>query len=109
RGELIPRIIGRVWQTRAEILLHAAESLNAPFDLNAKYLSLRGPESGILPNPLHAYEKLLYHLIDGSSSKIHGDLHLGNILLGPSDSAFLIDFTHSREGHAIFDWATLEI
>lgn len=110
RGELIPRLVGRVWQTRSDVLLHAAETLNSPFNLSAKYISVRGPAStSILPNPLHAYERLLFQLIDGSSSKIHGDLHLGNILLGPSESAFLIDFTHSREGHAVFDWATLEI
>jgi Ser/Thr protein kinase RdoA (MazF antagonist) len=51
----------------------------------------------------------MQYYISGSTSKIHGDLHLGNILIGPGDSAFLIDFAQSREGHTLFDWATLEI
>jgi Ser/Thr protein kinase RdoA (MazF antagonist) len=42
-------------------------------------------------------------------SKIHGDLHLGNIIVGPNNSASLIDFAHTRDGHTLFDWATLEV
>jgi hypothetical protein len=36
-------------------------------------------------------------------------LHLGNILVGPNGSAFLIDFAQTRDGHTLFDWASLEL
>ena len=29
-------------------------------------------------------------------------------MIGPKESAFLIDFAHTREGHTLFDWANLE-
>ena len=41
-------------------------------------------------------------------SKIHGDLHLGNILIGPAGDAWLIDFEWTRLGHTLLDWAGLE-
>lgn len=47
--------------------------------------------------------------INGALSTIHGDLHLGNIMIGPNNSAFLIDFARTRDGHTVFDWACLEI
>ncbi|NJO85228.1 MAG: phosphotransferase, partial [Blastochloris sp.] len=55
------------------------------------------------------YENLLDRHIDGSLSKIHGDLHLGNILVGPGDNPFLIDFARTHDGHALADWAMLEV
>ena len=62
-----------------------------------------------LPNPLQMYPRLLDRMIDGRSSPIHGDLHTGNILIGPAGDAWLIDFEWTRKGHTLFDWATLEI
>jgi hypothetical protein len=47
--------------------------------------------------------------VSGYLSVIHGDLHLGNILVGPRGDAWLIDFAWTREGHTLFDWALLEI
>ncbi|MBZ0298610.1 MAG: phosphotransferase [Anaerolineae bacterium] len=109
RGEVIERIAGRVWKTRQETLTNAADILEPPFDLRAAQFYLDGPQPRTLPNPLLHYEDLLYYQANGSTSKIHGDLHLGNILVGPNDTAFLIDFEHARDGHTLFDWATLEI
>jgi Ternary complex associated domain 9/Clp amino terminal domain, pathogenicity island component len=108
RGEVIDRIVGRVRKTRHESLMNAAMLLDAPFDLNAETITINTIKPRTLPNPIVAYEELLHLHISGSTSKIHGDLHLGNILVGPGDSPFLIDFAHSRDGHTIFDWATLE-
>ena len=34
---------------------------------------------------------------------------IGNILVGPNNSIWLIDFGHTRDGHTLFDWATLEV
>jgi Ternary complex associated domain 9/Clp amino terminal domain, pathogenicity island component len=108
RGEVIERIVGRVWSSRHETLLNAARSLEPDFDLLAD--TIPGiSQSMRLPNPLNQYNELLEKHLEGSVSRIHGDLHSGNILLGPNRSPFLIDFAHSREGHTLFDWATLEV
>jgi hypothetical protein len=52
---------------------------------------------------------LLDRKISGTLSTIHGDLHSGNILIGSSNDAWLIDFEWTRDGHTLFDWAVLEI
>ena len=106
RGEVVERLIGRVWKTRSETLHHAARMLEPDFDLQANLIPWNSQK---LLNPLVAYEALLDRHVNGSLSKIHGDLHLGNILVGPNNSTWLIDFAHTRDGHALFDWATLEI
>jgi hypothetical protein len=62
-----------------------------------------------IPNPISSYEELLDSYINGKLSTIHGDMHLGNVITGPNRSAFLIDFAHTRDGHTVFDWATMEI
>ncbi len=108
RGEVVERIAGRVWETRSAALLAAARTLEPDFDLNDELIPGIGkPEK--LPNPLLAYDDLLDRHVDGTLSKIHGDLHLGNILVGPNGSAFLIDFAQTRNGHTLFDWAMLEV
>jgi hypothetical protein len=108
RGEIIERIGGRVWETRASALMAAAQALEPDFDLQIETIPGIGkPER--LPNPVLAYDDLLDRYVDGTLSKIHGDLHLGNILVGPNASAFLIDFAQTRNGHTLFDWASLEV
>lgn len=109
RGEVIESISGRVRSTRHDALMSAADILEPPFDLHATRIFIEQPKPLDLPNPLMVYQDLLYNHVNGSTSKIHSDLHLGNILIGPNDTAFLIDFEHAREGHTLFDWATLEI
>ena len=109
RGEVIDQIVGTVWKTRSEELNHIIQELNPDFSVDGE--KIRGDDNIYekLPNPLFAYESLLDNYINGSLSTIHGDLHLGNIMIGPNQSAFLIDFAHTRDGHTIFDWANLEI
>lgn len=108
RGETVDRLIGRVWQTREEALIRALSGLDPDFDYRAESIPGIGrPE--VLPNPIFAYDDLLDRYVNGAFSKIHGDLHLGNILVGPNSSAFLIDFAQTRDGHTLFDWASLEI
>ncbi len=108
RGETVDKLLGRVWQTREEALLRAVSSLEPDFDYRAASIPVLGrPDT--LPNPIYAYDDLLDRYVNGSFSKIHGDLHLGNILVGPNSSAFLIDFAQTRDGHTLFDWASLEI
>jgi hypothetical protein len=106
RGEVVERLVGRVWKTRNELLIHAARALEPDFDVEAEKILIRDEKH---PNPIIAYEELLDQYVNGSLSKIHGDLHLGNIIVGPNNSASLIDFAHTRDGHTLFDWATLEV
>lgn len=108
RGELVDRLVGRVFKTRAEVLRLAAGDLMPNFDLRAEFIPGVGPIEK-LPNPLLAYDDLLDRYVNSSLSKIHGDLHLGNILVGPGKTPFLIDFAHARDGHTLVDWATLEV
>ncbi|MBA3873655.1 MAG: phosphotransferase [Anaerolineae bacterium] len=106
RGEVVERLAGTVWKTRADLMLDAVRDLEPDFEPDDRWISLDEMQ---LPNPLLAYENLLDRHINGSMSKIHGDLHLGNILVGPNNSIWLIDFGHTRDGHTLFDWATLEV
>ncbi len=106
RGEVVEHLVGTVWKTRYDMMLDAVRDLEPDFEPDDRWISL---EEIQLPNPLLAYENLLDRHINGSMSKIHGDLHLGNILVGPNNSIWLIDFGHTRDGHTLFDWATLEV
>lgn len=106
RGDTIERITGKVWKTRHDLLLDFARDLEPDFSLNSRWIQIGDKQ---IPNPLFFYEELLDRYINGSISKIHGDLHLGNILVGPNNSAWLIDFGHARDGHTLFDWSTLEV
>jgi hypothetical protein len=106
RGEVIERVVGKVWKTRDEMLTDSARELVPDFDLRGQWITV-GDER--IPNPLLAYDDMLDRYINGSVSKIHGDLHLGNIIVGPRGQAWLIDFGHTRDGHTLFDWATLEV
>jgi hypothetical protein len=82
--------------------------LEPNFDVMAERIPSGHEAVGELPNPLTHISYLLERQISGYLSTIHGDLHLGNILVGPRGDAWLIDFAWTREGHTLFDWATLE-
>ncbi len=109
RGEIIEHIIGSVWKTRNEQLMHAVRSLEPDFDPTGERIPGIDDRDDRLPNPIVAFDGLLDSYVDGTLSTIHGDLHLGNIMLGPNNSSFLIDFAHTRDGHTLFDWAVLEV
>lgn len=109
RGEVIEQISGRVWETRDQQLSHAVRNLEPDFDIQADKMPTDFARIEKLPNPLRHYDALLDTYVNGSLSTIHGDLHLGNIMIGPNDSAFLIDFARTRDGHTVFDWACLEV
>ena len=61
-----------------------------------------------MPDPLPRLLALLNDLVSGTRSTIHGDLNLENMLLGPGDLIWLIDFATTRDGHPLYDFAHLE-
>jgi ATP-dependent Clp protease ATP-binding subunit ClpC len=108
RGEEVERIVGTVYKTRHEALRMAASATQPNFDLRSEFLA-GNAYADRLPNPLHFYDTLLDAHLNGSVSKIHGDLHMSNILVGAGDTPFLIDFAYTRDGHTLADWAALEV
>lgn len=106
RGEVVERLVGSVWKTRDDQLMTTLLQLNPDFDVSGAKITINDIS---MPNPVKYYDDLLDIRVKGSLSTIHGDLHLGNILIGPNDGALLIDFARTRDGHSIFDWANLEV
>ncbi|XWX05133.1 Clp protease N-terminal domain-containing protein [Aggregatilineales bacterium SYSU G02658] len=106
RGELVESIAGRVVRTRHDSLMAGLAELTPDFDPRDARLIL---DQKRIPNPFTQYQPVLDHTVTGSISVVHGDLHLGNIMLGVNNTAMLIDFGQSREGHTLFDWAVLEM
>jgi hypothetical protein len=93
-GEDLPkRPAGRVVATQDDLL----NSYVAGFDLHG------------WPDPLENIHQLLEESIIGTQSIIHGDLNLENVLIGPGDFVWLIDFATTREGHPQADFAHLEV
>ncbi|MEA5078467.1 MAG: phosphotransferase [Anaerolineaceae bacterium] len=81
----------RVVSTRREMLLAATQGFN-----------LFG-----LPDPLEKLEVWLQTPLTSTRSVIHGDLNLENVLVGPGELVWLIDFAETREGHTLFDFSHL--
>ncbi|MBN8593801.1 MAG: Clp protease N-terminal domain-containing protein [Anaerolineae bacterium] len=106
RGYAIERVIGQVVKTRDDLLTESLEQLEPDFSPRARWIPLDMLQ---IPNPLVHYGELLDRTVNGSFSRIHGDLHLGNIVIGPKEQPWLIDFSATRDGHTLFDWATLEV
>lgn len=106
RGEVVDRLIGKVWKTRDDELMDSIQQLAPDFDITGENIMINDIS---MPNPIQFYNVLLDAMVMGSISTIHGDLHLGNILIGPNEGALLIDFGRTRDGHSIFDWANLEV
>lgn len=61
-----------------------------------------------LPDPLVKLPDALNQKISGTRSTIHGDLNLENVLVGPGEMVWLIDFATTREGHTLYDFAHLK-
>ena len=68
---------------------------------------VRGVELCGLPDPIERLPELLEATVVGGSSIIHGDLNLENALVGPAGLVWLIDFSETREGHVLYDFARL--
>jgi hypothetical protein len=67
-----------------------------------KGFSLQG-----LPDPLVKLPQVLNERVMGTQATIHGDLNVENILVGPGNLLWLIDFAQTRDGHALYDFAHL--
>jgi hypothetical protein len=105
-GQVLPRLSGRLAARRSDLLQAEARRAFADLDPHQPTWTLAGRS---LPNPLATYEALLEQEIQATSSVIHGDLNLENVLVGPGDLVWLIDFAATREGHTLFDFARLEV
>ncbi|MHC1783815.1 MAG: phosphotransferase [Anaerolineaceae bacterium] len=100
RGQLRLRWLGPIPPNNTPARVVALRS-----DLFRQYtagLDLHG-----LPDPLPKLDGWLQETIAGTRSIIHGDLNLENILVGPGNLVWLIDFAQTREGHPLFDFAHL--
>jgi len=86
------QFIGRVTATRQTLLQ------------NLTY----GMDRAGLPDPIDRLPEWLNETVTSTQSTIHGDLNLENILLGPGDLVWLIDFAQTRDGPPLFDFAHLE-
>jgi hypothetical protein len=60
-----------------------------------------------LPDPLAKLADVLYENVSGTQATIHGDLNLENVLVGPGQFVWLIDFAQTRDGHTLADFAHL--
>jgi hypothetical protein len=69
--------------------------------------SVNGLTLDELPDPVSRLQEILDERIPGTQSIIHGDLNLENVLIGPSGTMWLIDFSETREGHTLLDFAHL--
>jgi hypothetical protein len=61
-----------------------------------------------LPDPLTKLGGFLEESVTGTRSTIHGDLNLENVLVGPGDFVWLIDFAETGDGHPLADFAHLD-
>lgn len=84
-------VTARVIAARRELLRRAVDGLD-----------LLG-----LPDPLERLDDVLARPLAGTRSVIHGDLNLENILVGPGELVWLIDFARTGEGHTLRDFACL--
>jgi hypothetical protein len=93
KGEAFSRpVTGVITANRATLLAEYAQG----FDLYG------------LPDPLKLLPEILSETVAATRSIIHGDLNLENILVGPGDIIWLIDFAETRHGHPLADFAHLE-
>jgi hypothetical protein len=80
--------------------------------ITTRWTHLREIVSGFeprdLPDPIVSIPDLLNESVNGTQSTIHGDLNLENVLVGPGDFVWLIDFATTRQGHPLYDFAHLE-
>lgn len=83
--------VGQVVATRRDLLAEATAGLD-----------LFG-----LPDPLLRLDAWLQEPLMGTRSTIHGDLNLENVLVGPGNLVWLIDFAQTRLGHPLYDFAHL--
>jgi hypothetical protein len=105
-GKKIGAVLGRIVASRRDLLEQEVRKPLPSLDLSGDEVTLSGRR---LPNPLNALDDLLHDRIRGTRSVIHGDLNLENILVGPGDLVWLIDFGATREGHTVYDFARLEV
>ncbi len=104
-GARIRVAFGRVVSTRESLLKAEVARCFPELNLHAPQIRIWGRT---VDNPLVQLRMILDSRVTGTRSIIHGDLNLENVLVGPGDLVWLIDFASTREGHTLFDFARLE-
>ena len=105
-GKKVYGLFGRVAASRSQLIQEEVAKAYPVLDVLPEMILVAGRR---FRNPLEYLDDLLNERIQGTSSVIHGDLNLENILVGPGDLVWLIDFASTREGHTLFDFARLEV
>lgn len=107
-GDAITSTCGQVVATRDDFLSQqASQAMGKTVHGSMEYLDLG--EGLRLPNPLVAYQNLLYNFLTVRVSTVHRDLNLENILVDQETrDVSLIDFATVRRGHAVHDLLRLE-
>jgi len=106
RGQSLRRMRGYVTNTRKHLLMEQVQATAPPFALSESPIET---PFGALPNPILALPKLLAQEIDGYFTTIHGSLDFSSVLVGADGTPIFINFTQTRFGHVLYDWATLEL
>jgi hypothetical protein len=105
-GDWLETLDAVITATRQTLLTEAACSALPTYNPDVSYVNLDGLT---YPNPLPVLPALLNRVVEAKVSTIHGDLSLQNILVdGVTGFAWLIDFTETRLGPALFDLQRLE-
>lgn len=105
-GQSEHHLRGMITYRRAELLREYVALLQPNFLIGAADFDA---PLGMLPNPIDTLPYLLQYEIEGYLSTIHGALNLSSILVDGGSKLWLTDFTQTRRGHVLFDWAMLEI
>lgn len=105
-GQNVRSLVGRVVQTRTDLLNELLYQLMPTFDTRQHDIPT---PIGMLPNPIYFLGNVLNAPMKGYFSTIHGALNLSNIAVGEEGRAYLLNFDATRESHILYDWAYLEV
>ena len=99
-------------QARLEAIVHEAFQADPNFELHVEDVNARilpwQHNNKIYPNPLRHYRTLLSNRLQSRKSRVHGDMHLRNILVDKNGRPYLIDFALVTVRHNLYDFIKLE-
>ena len=105
-GNTVSSVSGIVQHTRCSYLAETAVRIGLTTSLHDQWFLIGRKK---MRSPLFRLQEFMGQTIQGTRSVIHGDLNLENVLIGPGELIWLIDFAETREGHSLFDFVRLEV